>query len=207
MEQARIAARNLMNKIYDGTLTEKPDNEYIRVGFVPFSGAVRLDTAGYDFSMDWIDTTGAAVGLEAELLQHAPGTISWPGPSLTNRPWNGCVEARWGDYATDDTAPVSGNTLFTPYFAPDEPTYSNSTLRPTATTTAISARPARRTRATGITTSNCSGWSSSRPRTSNLTAARTTSTSMSAKSITAESSSRLRPLVQLRQDQGRGPHL
>ncbi len=42
-------------------------------------------------------------------------------------PWNGCVEARSGNYKTDDTAPGSGDTLFTPYFAPDEPTFSSST--------------------------------------------------------------------------------
>ena len=44
--------------------------------------------------------------------------------TLKTTPWTGCVEARKGDYDTDDTAPSTGppDTLFTPYFAPAEPT-------------------------------------------------------------------------------------
>ncbi len=129
MTQAKSAAKNLLNKLYGGTLAQKPDNKDIRVALVPFSGAVRLDTAGYDFDWSWIDTTGAASVSKLNFSDSSwHNYLAWT--RLTNQPWNGCVEARWGSYATDDTAPSTGNTLFTPYFAPDEPTFSGSTNSP-----------------------------------------------------------------------------
>jgi Flp pilus assembly protein TadG len=41
---------------------------------------------------------------------------------ISNAPWKGCVEARAEPYDTDDTAPdpANPNTLFVPYFWPDE---------------------------------------------------------------------------------------
>ncbi len=129
MSQAKTAARNLLTKVYGGTLAQEPESEYIRVALVPFSGAVRLDTAGFDFDMDWIDTTGAAPVSKLNFTNTSwHNYMAWN--QLSNRPWNGCVEARYGDYATDDTAPLAGSTLFTPYFAPDEPTFSGSTSSP-----------------------------------------------------------------------------
>ncbi|WP_373504781.1 hypothetical protein [Aestuariivirga sp.] len=191
MQQARVAARNLMNKIYDGPLSEKPDNEYIRVGFVPFSGAVRLDTAGYDFSMDWIDTTGAAA--VSKLNFSNSNWHNWQAwTSLYNRPWNGCVEARLGDYATDDTAPIAGNTLFTPYFAPDEPSYSNSTSNGYYNSyISTSGSPNE----TSSITSNpgCSGFSSGSTSTTNLLCRQNNQNKYVNKSISSESSSQYGP--------------
>jgi len=42
---------------------------------------------------------------------------------ISNKSWNGCVEARPAHYDTLDTAPqqANGDTLWVPYFAPDEP--------------------------------------------------------------------------------------
>lgn len=129
MGQAKTAARNLLTTLYGGDKTTVPENENIRVGLVPFSGAVRLDKDAYDFDLDWIDTTGAASVSKLNFTNSAwHNYMAWT--QLLNRPWNGCVEARWGSYRTDDTAPLAGNTLFTPYFAPDEPTFSRSTNSP-----------------------------------------------------------------------------
>lgn len=126
MEQAKTAARNLLTKIYSGDATSQPENQYIRVALVPFSGAVRLNKNAYDYSLNWIDTTGAAAVSKLNFNSTAwHNYMAWT--NLSNRPWNGCVEARGGAYKTDDTAPTGGDTLFTPYFAPDEPTFTNST--------------------------------------------------------------------------------
>jgi Flp pilus assembly protein TadG len=132
MDQAKTASRNLLTKLYGGSATAAPENENIRVGLVPFSGAVRLNTSAYDFDLDWIDTTGAATMSKLNFTSTSFHNYqAWS--NLRNSstgaaiPWNGCVEARWGNYKTDDTPPGSGNTLFTPYFAPDEPTFNNST--------------------------------------------------------------------------------
>lgn len=140
MSQARDAARSLLTKLYGGNAATVKDNENIRIGLVPFSGAVRLNTSAYDFDLDWIDTTGAANVSKLNFLQYNGSTTgtstgfhnyqAWSnlrdstGAAI---PWNGCVEARSGNYKTDDTAPGSGDTLFTPYFAPDEPSFSSST--------------------------------------------------------------------------------
>jgi hypothetical protein len=142
MDQAKVAARNLLTKIYGGDATTVKENENVRVALVPFSGAVRLDTAAYDFDLSWIDTTGAATVSKLNFLNYG-GTTTGTNPTNFNNyaawgtlknssnnadiPWNGCIEARLGAYATNDTAPGNGDTLFTPYFAPDEPTYTSST--------------------------------------------------------------------------------
>ncbi|MBM3519777.1 MAG: VWA domain-containing protein [Alphaproteobacteria bacterium] len=125
MNQAKTAARNLLTKIYSGDATSQPENQYIRVALVPFSGAIRLNMTAYDYSQNWIDTTGAAAVSKLNFNSTSwHNYMAWT--NLSNRPWNGCVEARGGAYKTDDTAPTDGNTLFTPYFAPDEPTFTNS---------------------------------------------------------------------------------
>lgn len=129
MNQAKTAARNLLTKVYGGDAASVRDNENIRVGLVPFSGGVRLNKSAYDFDLSWIDTTGAANVSKLNFTNTSwHNYMAWS--QLSNQPWNGCVEARWSSYRTDDTPPSSGNTLFTPYFAPDEPTFSGSTSSP-----------------------------------------------------------------------------
>jgi Flp pilus assembly protein TadG len=179
MAQARTAARNLLNKVYGGTPAEQPESEYIRVGLVPFSGAVRLDTAGFDFDMDWIDTTGAAPVSKLNFSNSSwHNYMAWT--QLSNRPWNGCVEARYGDYATDDTRPIDGSTLFTPYFAPDEPTFSGSTSSPNNFLNSYISNSGSPNEQTGISTSTSS---------SNWLARQENVNKYINKSITAESSS------------------
>lgn len=115
--QARDAAKNLLAILY-GTDTTSP---YIKISLVPFSAAVRLNTAGLNMSM--IDTAGAAAVSKLNFSSASwHNYMAWQ--QLTNQPWNGCVESRLGNLGIDDTAPTTGNTLFTPYFAPDEPTVS-----------------------------------------------------------------------------------
>lgn len=134
MSQAKTAARNLLTTLYGGERTVKRENPNIRVSLVPFAAAVRLDRNAYDFSMDWIDTTGAS----------SVSRLNFSDPSwhnyrawteLSGRPWNGCVEARPRgsapfNYNVNDAPPLSGDSLFVPYFAPDEPTFSGSTSSP-----------------------------------------------------------------------------
>ncbi len=142
---AKVAAHQLLDTLYGGSKTAQPRNEYIRLALVPFSGAVRLDTAHPDFSLSWIDTTGAN---PLSRLNFASTSATYPLPATwnnytawgnlkrggTNISWNGCVEARtYGAtadtrYLTNDAAPTSGNpaTLFPAYFNPDSTSYSSS---------------------------------------------------------------------------------
>jgi Flp pilus assembly protein TadG len=137
IEGAKYAAQKFLNQLYVGTLAEKATSAYIRVALVPFSGAVRLNTApGNDFNMDWIDTTGLNP-LSRQNFNQGPATTpatwnnftAWSQIKKTStsfHTWNGCVETRrngtgTNDFHINDTAPTNSNpdTLFPAYFMPD----------------------------------------------------------------------------------------
>jgi Flp pilus assembly protein TadG len=152
LDGAKAAARKLMDVLYGGTLTSKPDSEFIRAALVPFSGAVRLDTAAFDFSPAWIDTTGA----------NPLSTMNFEGPGVnstwnnftawsklkknnsTYMSWSGCVEARMHgnkavneDFHVNDVAPSLSvpSSLFPAYFAPDVPSKNETKTKNGVTTT------------------------------------------------------------------------
>ena len=160
MNQAKTAARNLLNTLYDGDKTAKPENPNIRLSLVPFAAAVRLDRSAYDFDMDWIDTTG-----QASVSKLNFSSTSWHNymawTQLSNRPWNGCVEARARgsapfNYNVNDEPPSTGGSLFTPYFAPDEPTFSGSTSSPYNFDNSYISNSGTPQEATGISSSTSS---------------------------------------------------
>lgn len=134
MNQAKTAARNLLTTLYGGSKTDKKENPNLRVSLVPFAAAVRLNQNAYDFDLSWIDTTGASSVSRLNFSDSSWHNYkAWQ--SLANVSWNGCVEARPRgsapfNYNVNDAPPVSGDTLFVPYFAPDEPTFSGSTGSP-----------------------------------------------------------------------------
>ncbi len=122
---AKAAAKALIQKV----LGDAPSDAKIKLALVPFSGSVNV---GADKrASGWIDTTGKAsvskVNFTSTTYHNMQG---WDDLKYRNAagqtvklPWNGCVEARLGDLAINDTPPAAAtpNTLFTPYFAPDEP--------------------------------------------------------------------------------------
>jgi Flp pilus assembly protein TadG len=109
-------------------------NANVKIGLVPFTQAVNVGSANANAS--WIDRTGNGniTDNNFDSNDYDGDTFSGPvdrialfsqiknsnGAALS---WGGCVEARKSPYDTNDTAPVSGlpDTLYTPYFAPDEP--------------------------------------------------------------------------------------
>jgi len=114
----KTAAQTLVDTLFGGEA--QPD--FVKVGLVPFAAAVNI---GADkLGSGWIDTA-------------AQSPIAWedfqPGVNvldlyaqLTNRSWNGCVRARAAPHDTQDDPPLAGvpDTLWAPYFAPDEPDFS-----------------------------------------------------------------------------------
>ncbi|MRX36423.1 hypothetical protein H5P29_11810 [Aminobacter sp. MDW-2] len=115
---------------------DRPERQ-IRAALVPFVTAVNIKS-DKGFSQSWIDTR-ELIPLDDK---------SWNGKNFNNYDpknrighwklfkylkdnwksgptgeWKGCVEARSGSYALDDTPPDLSipETLFVPYFAPDEP--------------------------------------------------------------------------------------
>ena len=146
MTALKNSANKLLATLYSDGSSKNMSSEYIRVSLVPFSGAVRLDTAAFDFSNSWIDTQGL------NPLSHIHFTdptwhnfMAWSrlkATSSVNQTWNGCVESRTHNnlgtnYITDDIAPsnTSAVSLFPAYFNPDSPSFytgSNSTRYPTS---------------------------------------------------------------------------
>jgi Flp pilus assembly protein TadG len=128
------AAKRLLTKLYDDGATKNMSSQYIRTSLVPFSAAVRLDTAGSDFDLNWIDTTGV------NPLSHINFTnptwnnyMAWSKlktASNTYLSWNGCVEARKTgvgalNYITEDIAPSDADvdSKFPAFFNPDSPSF------------------------------------------------------------------------------------
>ena len=166
---AKTAAHNLLSTLYGGTLGSEPRSEFLRTALVPFAAAVRLDTAAFDFNLDWIDTAGSnylskinfdAVATPAEWNNY----YAWSrlkSSSSTFQSWNGCVETRMRgtgttDYNANDAAPLSSNadTLFPAYFSFDSgsTSYGANYISTGGTTTP-------NTECYGLTSTQCTGTS------------------------------------------------
>jgi Flp pilus assembly protein TadG len=94
----------------------------IRIALVPFANTVRVDENEFRYAT-WIDQTGASP-INNEIFTTADSTQAANRFTLFSQlgtSWRGCVEMRKPPYDVQDDAPVSGATLYTPYFAPDEP--------------------------------------------------------------------------------------
>jgi Flp pilus assembly protein TadG len=121
---AKAAAKLLLTEV----LGDKTSDPHLKFALIPFSASVNVGSQY--LNSGWIDTAGNA---QVSRLNFTDTTwynaMAWTklkykdstGVTQTLA-WNGCVEARLGTYATDDTAPSAStpDTLFTPYFAPDE---------------------------------------------------------------------------------------
>lgn len=109
----RSAGLLLTDILFDGA-----DPNRLKIGLVPFSATVNVGT--WHERAWWLDAN-AQSPLHAENFD--PAANRWDlYDSLQNRAWEGCVEARAIPHDIEDTAPDTGypETLFLPYFAPDE---------------------------------------------------------------------------------------
>ena len=122
------------------TLFALPNSQqYVKIGIVPFTNAVNV---GMEYATaSWIDKTGATA-MTRENIDVPAGTslIAFASKLATDasKPswaWGGCVRQRTEkvngadvNYDVQDIAPDPANpdTLFTPFFAPDEPDGANS---------------------------------------------------------------------------------
>ncbi len=97
------------------------NSEEVKIGLVPFAAAVNI---GADtLNSGWIDTQGQS-SLAGEDFQSGVNVLDLF-DQINNRSWNGCVRARPEPFDTQDDAPVVGtpDSLWVPYFAPDEPDF------------------------------------------------------------------------------------
>jgi len=100
-------------------------SEDVRIGLVPFAAAVNI---GSDkLGSGWIDET-AQSAIASEDFQSGVNVLDLYS-QIQNRSWNGCVRARLAPNDVQDTVPSGGDTLWAPYFAPDEPDFDGYSNR------------------------------------------------------------------------------
>ena len=124
----KTASKNLIDTL-SAAAERSVETDPVKIAIAPFSMTVKVGTAYRNSG--WVDQTGAAP-INNQIFASAANRFTL----LNNMgvAWGGCVESRAAPYDVQDTAPSSGApaTLFTPYFAPDEPssggTYYNSYL-------------------------------------------------------------------------------
>lgn len=113
----RDAAHLLTEILHDNA--DDPDR--LEIGLVPFSSTVNV---GRDFErVWWLDPDGIS---PVHSNNFDPPANRWDViDSMQYERWDGCVEAREIPYDVEDEEPDPGDpeTLFVPYFAPDEPSY------------------------------------------------------------------------------------
>ncbi len=139
----KTAANVLINILMTGM---SPDPDLVKIAVVPFEGTV--DT-GYSSNnvpswIDWNDTGRADwTGVNLDRRNTSTGASCTTGSTCkyighkwlfdklharnSNVKWEGCVEVRASPYDLLDTTPTSGtpDTLFVPFFWPDEPDSNN----------------------------------------------------------------------------------
>ncbi len=114
LENLKTASQTLINILF-GTET-LPAN--LKMGLVPFAAGVNVGT-GFDTA--WLDMA-AQSSIHRENFNAS--TNLWTlYATMPNRDWNGCVQTRPEPLDELDTEPslADPNTLFVPWFAPDEP--------------------------------------------------------------------------------------
>ncbi len=134
MAGARMTAlRTATKSLLDYLEAVKSPTRKIRASLVPFVTAVNLN--GDEFDPSWIDMDGKSStnGINFPVIDgKRPNHMAlfkqlkktgWADTGWNGTGWKGCVEARPGGYNVSDTPPDPTNpdTLFVPYFAPDDP--------------------------------------------------------------------------------------
>jgi Flp pilus assembly protein TadG len=114
IQALKSAATDMVNNLFEGQST----SDTVKIAVVPFAAAVNVGASNANAS--WLDTGGKSSIAQEDFNGVNPWTLYG---ELQNRSWSGCVRERAAPYdLTDDPPdPSIPDTLFAPYFAPDEP--------------------------------------------------------------------------------------
>lgn len=127
IQALQTAATNFVNYVANNTAFSTDS----RMSIVPFAATVKLDPLSYA-TASWVDTGGLsayhwtnvdkaqakALGFTSRLSLFNALNAAFPGNGWG---WGGCFESLPYPQNVQDGAPTSSNTLYVPYFAPDEP--------------------------------------------------------------------------------------
>ncbi len=136
LKQATTCAVNILLDNNCNSTATATTVQNTSIAVVPFTNEVNVGTG--NVGATWLDMAGAGTlsktnfakddagtpyGSTNHPLVNANGYFNGLSQSATAAKWGGCVVARVEPYDTDDTPPdpSSPDTLFTPYFAVDEP--------------------------------------------------------------------------------------
>lgn len=123
----KTAAKTLVDALYGNSA----NNPNLSFALVPFSTGVNIGPdKKNEATATWLDKNGNSP-VHSENFSAAANRFDLY-DKFTNRSWPGCVEARVQPYdVNDDGDPSIPESLFVPWFAPDEPSvsgYNNSYL-------------------------------------------------------------------------------
>jgi Flp pilus assembly protein TadG len=122
MSGSKIASLRDAGLLLTDILFEGADTDMLHIGLVPFTATVNVGT---QFERAWWLDPNAQSSLHSENFD--PAGNRWDiYDTIQNREWTGCVEARAIPMDIEDVEPNAGDpeTLFLPYFAPDEAGFS-----------------------------------------------------------------------------------
>jgi hypothetical protein len=144
---SRIAGlKTAANSMVNILMPEGSSNQYVKIAVVPFEGAVNTGYSSNNVPswLEWSDTGSAAWdGVNFNKRNTSTGASCTSGTNCkyighkwlfdklhaknSSVKWEGCVEMRASPYDVSDTTPTSAtpNTMFVPFFWPDEPDSSN----------------------------------------------------------------------------------
>ncbi|WP_019905270.1 TadE/TadG family type IV pilus assembly protein [Methylobacterium sp. 77] len=111
----KSAANDLVTALFKEVDPAKPNA--LKIGIVPFSMTVNVGPG--NSKQDWLDKDAKA-SYHSQIFVSAANRLTLFGKM--GIAWGGCVESRPYPYDVQDTAPsiATPDTLFVPYFAPDE---------------------------------------------------------------------------------------
>lgn len=119
LTQLKAAATKLVDILF-GTATVSTS---VKIALVPFSASVNLGTSA--LGRGWLDETGANALTREDIDLPAGTSILDLYRVMSNTTWSGCIRERVGpnNYDITDEPPdrLRPETLWVPYFAPDEP--------------------------------------------------------------------------------------
>lgn len=146
IKAVKSAAKLLVDVLMRDNLNDK---DQVKIALVPFEGQVNVASAGFSVTsppnwIDWGEQSGAKWN-GVNFNQHDFGGLiganvvghGWLFNNLTDNfptvKWAGCVEMRGGSYKLTDDAPNAAlpDSLFVPFFHPDEPDNTATTSGPT----------------------------------------------------------------------------
>lgn len=119
------ALKEASRELVDVLFGEESASDLLKFALVPFSSSVNVGTRYRNSG--WIDVDGRSQFHGAQFRQGSRGSpiknVFGAYDDILNKRWNGCVEARPAPYDTRDIPPDESvaDSLWVPYFAPDEP--------------------------------------------------------------------------------------